>query len=59
MLFIDLLVQAVIPVILGRQFAIFQQGLRSIWKRIKSHTFLYILLIMKLARHLVLKIVLK
>ena len=47
------------PVTLVRQLAVCQQGLRSSWKRIKSHIFLHILLIMKFARHLVLKIVLK
>ena len=48
MLFISLFVQAVMPVTLVRQLAICQQGLRSIWKRIKSQTFLHILLIMNL-----------
>ena len=42
-----------------RQLAICQQGLRSTWKWIKSPTFCHILLIMKLVKHLVLKIVLK
>ena len=41
------------------RLAICQQGLRRIWKRIKSPTFLHTLLIMKLARHSVLKIVLR
>ena len=59
LLFISLFVQAVMPVTLVRQLAICQQGLRSIWKRLKSPTFLHILLIMKLARHSALKIVLR
>ena len=54
-----LFVHAAMPVTLVRQLAICQQGLRSIWKRIKSSAFLHILLIMELARHLVLKIVLR
>ena len=58
-LFISVFVQAVMPVTSVRQLPIYQQGLRSIWKLIKSPTFLHILLIMKLVRHLVLKIVLK
>ena len=42
------------PVTSVRQLAICQQGLRSIWKRIKSATFLHILLIMKLVLKLAL-----
>ena len=48
-----LFVQAVMPITSVRQLAIYQQGLRSIWKRIKSPTFLRILLIMKLVRHFI------
>ena len=44
---------------MGETLAISQQGLRSIWKRIKNPTYLHILEIMKLARHFVLKIILK
>ena len=56
---IHLFVEAQMPVTLVRQLAIFQKGLRRIWKQIKSPIFLHILLMMKLVRHLILKIILK
>ena len=45
-LFTSLPVQAVILVTLVRQLAIWKQGLRSIWKWIRSLTFMHNLLIM-------------
>ena len=50
----EFFVEDVMPVTLVRPLAICQQGLRSIWKRIKSATFLQILLIMKLVLKLAL-----
>ena len=50
LLLMSFFVQAVMPVTSVRKFAIYQQGLRNIWKQIKSPTFLHILLLMKLVR---------